>query len=138
MVSACIIWILVVEYILIPSRVQLENQAIEHGYGKIIIRDGNRKEITMPHDKNGRLIELGDTIKVPAMGFNNRVFVGPVVSINASQKCTGQMLCAVVGMFEKSYFNADEAEIILKHNGSEPNDGPPSTVEPSKGSVAGS
>lgn len=42
MVSACIIWILVVEYILIPSRVQLENQAIEHGYGKIIIRDGKR------------------------------------------------------------------------------------------------
>jgi hypothetical protein len=90
----------------------------------------------MPHDKNGRLIELGDVIKAPAMGFNNRVFVGPVVSINASQQCTGQVLCLVPGVIEKSYFNADEAELILKHDGREP-EGPP-TAEASKESVAGS
>lgn len=74
----------------------------------------------MPHDKKGRLIELGDVIKVPAMGFNNRVFVGPVVVINASQQCTGQVLCLVPGAIEKSYFNASDAELILKHDGREP------------------
>jgi hypothetical protein len=74
------------------------------------------------------LIEVGDTIKVPKNG-DKAVVVGPVCVIHSdSQMCTGKVMYFVLGGTEQDYFNAKDAEIILKRSGAEPNDGPPSTV----------
>lgn len=74
----------------------------------------------MPHDKQNRLIEVGDVIKTEALNLK-RVVVGPVQNIHSEgQICTGQVLCPVIGGMVPDYFNAKDAEIILKKDGSEP------------------
>jgi hypothetical protein len=73
----------------------------------------------MPHDKHGRLIEVGDVVKAHGLSAR-RAVVGTVSNITASQKCSGQILYPILGTMERDYFNADEAEIVLKKDGSEP------------------
>lgn len=75
----------------------------------------------MPHDKEGRLIEVGDIIKVKPLNIKKLLIVGPVVSIHSTgQYCTGQVMVPVLGGSLSDYFNAADAELILKKDGSEP------------------
>lgn len=76
----------------------------------------------MPHDNHGRLIEVGDIIKVePSNLYPRRKVVGAVVSISGeSQHCTGHVRYFEWGGSERDYFDAESAEIVLKADGSEP------------------
>jgi len=77
----------------------------------------------MPHDIKGRKIDLGDVIKVEAMNTKPlRKVVGTVVEMTENQSCTGQVQFQEMGGMNKDYFNASEAELILKANGDEPKD----------------
>lgn len=76
----------------------------------------------MPHDKKGRLIEVGDVVKAQPYNYNDgKTAVGTVVAIRCGQSCSGDFA------FLKPYegikvdaFGADDAELILKADGSEP------------------
>ena len=64
--------------------------------------NGGRRRSAMP-----------ETIAIPLLGT--------VASIQAeSQQCTGQVAYLAPGLVEKDYFNADDAELLLKGDGSEP------------------
>lgn len=87
----------------------------------------------MPHDCKGRKIDIGDVII--ARPYNQtcsadkiREYVGTVVDMHSQeQSCTGQMRylgypsgsCVEVELM-KDYFGAEDATLILKHNGSLP------------------
>jgi hypothetical protein len=85
----------------------------------------------MPHDKNGKLISRGDIIKVPVydqalppkgLTTGARMVVGVVRFICESQSCTGMVrVMSEVGEVTP-YFNASDAELILKADGTEPVD----------------
>ncbi len=89
----------------------------------------------MPHDKFGRKIDRGDIVKVevydqslpPAGEVPDGVPVGPrkvvgvVRYITPSDTCSGQLrVMSDVGEV-MPYFNAKDAEIVLKADGTEPN-----------------
>jgi len=77
----------------------------------------------MPHDCKGRKIDLFDVIKVEAMNTKPvRTVVGTVVEMKEEQHCTGQVKFQEMGGLVKDYFDADKATLILKCDGSEPED----------------
>lgn len=75
----------------------------------------------MPHDREGRLIEVGDIIKVKPLNIKRPLVVGPVFSIHSEgQYCTGQVMVPVLGGMSPDYFNAADAELVLKADGTNP------------------
>lgn len=82
----------------------------------------------MPHDRYGRKIDLGDTVVAPALNHQQPRVAGVVVQMTESQTCTGQMHFLMPGKVESDYFNADDAELVLKANGELP---APAALEPS-------
>ena len=75
----------------------------------------------MPHDKHGRLISVGDTVKTP-VEYPNRVVVGPIMNISESDTCSGQVKHPVLGGMAETMFNAKDSELVLMADGSEPVD----------------
>jgi len=79
----------------------------------------------MPHDRYGRLLEPGDVVKAtPYNQHPQRKYVGPIVEMrsDAGQSCTGQMQFVPQGGIAAvtDYFGAEEAELVLKADGTEP------------------
>ncbi len=85
----------------------------------------------MPHDKFKRLIEVGDVIKARPYNQKNfgvepdREFVGVITEIHSGeQSCTGQFDFGVKSeeavVTQRDYFGAEDAEIILKADGTFP------------------
>ena len=93
-------------------------------------------EKKMPHDKNGKLIEVGDTIITRPYNQHNynkgedRLFVGTVVDIHSQeQSCTGQIDFTTPnvdykggedeGRFtdQRDYFGAEESVLLQKADG---------------------
>ncbi len=89
----------------------------------------------MPHDARGRLIELGDYVKVKPINKPEKFVVGRVAQIREGQFCSGDVrwcggddewhrgLGAVIGKIEDDAFDAASALIIVKADGSEPEAG---------------
>lgn len=89
----------------------------------------------MPHDSKGRLIEIGDWVKAPPYNYGEkregsaqgsnfgkfRPVVGRVVAMREGQTCSGDFtfLTQFKGN-QTDAFGADEAELVLKADGSEP------------------
>jgi len=88
----------------------------------------------MPHDKHGRLIQVGDVVKAKPYNYGGGAeAVGRVVVMREGQTCSGD-----AAFFTRTYdpagaplhpckilptidaFGAEEAEIILKADGSLP------------------
>jgi len=96
----------------------------------------------MPHDRKGRVIEFGDWIKAPPYNYGERLVktkleyepgkftdqtkalpvVGRVVQMREGQSCSGDFIWNSLEGIRRDAFGADEAEIMLKFDGSEPND----------------
>ena len=75
----------------------------------------------MPHDRKGRLIEVGDFIKAPSHLTPKQQSVGVVHCIRDGQACSGDAVFPTVFQGPIShYFDADKVEIVLKANGSDP------------------
>ena len=88
----------------------------------------------MPHDRKGRTIEFGDWIKAPPYNYAEyreapeptntvgkaRPVVGRVVQMREGQACSGDFIWQSLEGLRRDYFGADESEIVLKANGSEP------------------
>ena len=84
----------------------------------------------MPHDNKGRKIEFGDWIKARPYNFaekkigdKNAPVVGRVVQMREGQTCSGDMIWNSLDGVRKDSFGADESEIVLKADGSEPAQG---------------
>lgn len=78
----------------------------------------------MAFDRKGRKIELGDVIKTePYSNAGGRTVVGVVIFLpsQTAQICTGEIQWQDQwrGLVREA-FDAVEAEIILKHDGTEP------------------
>lgn len=71
----------------------------------------------MPHDKNGTLLEIGDVIKAPAMNRGNpaNMEVGRILQTSESQTCTGRFAFIAYEGILTDYFNANDAELVMKH-----------------------
>ena len=77
----------------------------------------------MPHDARGRRVEVGDYVKVMPHNLTRRV-VGPVACIYPGAKtCSGEVRWLGLGQLESSMFDAKDALLILKADGSEPEAG---------------
>jgi hypothetical protein len=92
----------------------------------------------MPHDCKGRKIEIGDWVKAPPYNYVERrkptaegesvgkayPVVGRVTAMREGQSCSGDFawLSPFNGM-RTDAFGADQAELVLKADGSEPTDG---------------
>lgn len=75
----------------------------------------------MPHDKQGRLIQVGDFIKARPYNYNGgKSVVGVVVRMREGQSCSGDFCWPITGGVQTDAFGADEAELVLKSDGSEP------------------
>lgn len=77
----------------------------------------------MPHDRHGRLLEAGDFIKTPILNqvdHGKRQVVGHIKNITTSQQCSGQVVFPVMGGQAQDYFNAADAELLMKADGSDP------------------
>jgi hypothetical protein len=94
----------------------------------------------MPHDIKGRKIEFGDWIKAPPYNYGEhhveievecepgktsrqrktRPVVGRVVQMREGQSCSGDFIFTTLDGMKRDSFGADEAEIVLKADGSEP------------------
>lgn len=84
----------------------------------------------MPHDRKGRLLEVGDVIITEPFNqssYNSaepREYAGSIVEMNAHdcQDCTGQIRFTLPGTKseEVDYFAAGKSDLILKHDGSRP------------------
>ena len=75
----------------------------------------------MPHDILGRLIEVGDYVKTKPYNYSKVPVVGRVVEMRQGQTCSGDLV--FITQFEgnkRDAFGADEAELILKADGSNP------------------
>lgn len=72
----------------------------------------------MPHDIKGRLIQLGDVIKVKPVNTPKTV-IGVVASMTDNEFCTGQVRWIGLGKLDEDYFGAQESELILKADGTE-------------------
>lgn len=75
----------------------------------------------MPHDIHGRKIEIGDFVKAKPYNYSKKKEVGVVVRMREGQQCSGDFV--FLRPFEapvSDAFGADEAEIVLKADGSEP------------------
>lgn len=75
----------------------------------------------MPHDKKGRLIEIGDVVKAKKINCPQKPVVSTVITISESETCSGLVRYLGTGQLEQDYFNAKDAELVLKADGSEPN-----------------
>lgn len=76
----------------------------------------------MPHDIKGRLIEVGDTLKVPKGWGETKKAVGIVNTVHpGSDTCnvTTSHISEYCGIEQKTS-NAGECELVLKADGSEP------------------
>lgn len=75
----------------------------------------------MPHDAQGRKIEVGDWIKVAPLNFPGHKIVGRVAKIRAAeQTCTGEVRWQGLGQIDQDYFDADASELVLKADGTDP------------------
>ena len=85
----------------------------------------------MPHDCLGRKIEFGDWVKARPYNYPEYIrgvdfgtsygrVVGRVVQMRSGQSCSGDMVWQSLDGLKRDAFGADEAEIVLKHDGSEP------------------
>ncbi len=75
----------------------------------------------MPHDIKGRLIEVGDFVKTKPYNYSKVKVVGRVVEMREGQTCSGDLVfLSQYDGSKRDAFGADEAELILKANGSEP------------------
>lgn len=82
----------------------------------------------MPHDKHGKQIEVGDFVKAKPYNYGERKpgesgcvpVVGRVVQMREGQSCSGDFawLSPWSGL-KFDAFGADEAELVLKKDGSE-------------------
>jgi hypothetical protein len=90
----------------------------------------------MPHDKHGRLIEAGDFIKVNPLNQAGGKVIGRVVNVVESQACTGRVAFPVMGGQELDYFYASDAELVLKHDGAEPEAIAPAEAPPQEAAQA--
>lgn len=75
----------------------------------------------MPHDKKGRLIEVGDVIIAKPYNYSRKREAGVVVRMREGQTCSGDFV------FQRPFeapiadaFGAEDAELVLKADGSEP------------------
>lgn len=81
----------------------------------------------MPHDKHGRKIEVGDVIKARPYNYGGgKPAVGRVVVMREGQHCSGDaaFFCSYATPYNTfpvvDAFGADEAELVMKADGSEP------------------
>jgi hypothetical protein len=87
----------------------------------------------MPHDMKGRSIEFGDWVKARPYNYAERrsptvggqigkayPVVGRVVQMREGQSCSGDFIWQSLDGMRRDAFGADEAEIVLKADGSEP------------------
>lgn len=82
----------------------------------------------MPHDRKGVPIEFGDWVKAIPYNYAERNFsdgkaapvIGRVVQMREGQSCSGDILWPSIDGNRRDAFGADEAEVILKADGSEP------------------
>jgi len=81
----------------------------------------------MPHDSKGRKIEFGDWVKAPPYNYaekrsndKNHPVVGRVVQMREGQTCSGDMVWQSLEGLRRDAFGADESEIVLKADGTEP------------------
>lgn len=76
----------------------------------------------MPHDCKGRKIDHHDIVKVP-VNFGTSVVrkvVGVVTYIYEASTCSGNIRFLLPGGLADTSFNAQDCEIVLKHDGTEP------------------
>lgn len=77
----------------------------------------------MPHDIKGRLIQVGDVVKATPVNNESRKVVGVVANVYVgAQTCSGNMRWLGIGKVEEALFSAEEAELVLKGDGTEVND----------------
>lgn len=75
----------------------------------------------MPHDAQGRLIEVGDTIRYQLWEDDHAWRIGVVSEVRpGSQACSGDFRWAVIGGTDRASFDAERAELLLKADGSLP------------------
>ena len=75
----------------------------------------------MPHDRKGRLIEVGDFVKAKPYNYSKVPVVGRVTEMREGQTCSGQIQwVAPFHGVRDDVFGADESEVILKADGSDP------------------
>jgi hypothetical protein len=84
------------------------------------------------HDIKGRLIEVGDVVKVPNvyLGGAPRPVIGHVSSCSpGAETCNGMICVPQFGGTMFYTFTATESELLLKANGSEPGPAAETKVE---------
>lgn len=82
----------------------------------------------MPHDIHGRKIEVGDYVKARPYNYNSgKKVVGVVTVMREGQSCSGDVCWPCIGGTKNDAFGAEEAEIVLKADGSNP-EAPPAGV----------
>lgn len=94
----------------------------------------------MPHDNKGRKIEFGDWVKAPPYNYGERMVknkveyepgkyseqtkalpvIGRVVQLREGQSCSGDFVWQSLEGMRRDAFGADEAEIVLKADGTVP------------------
>jgi hypothetical protein len=96
----------------------------------------------MPHDKHGREIQVGDFVKAKPYNYSKVPVVGRVVEMRTGQTCSGEFawLSPWDGV-RKDAFGADESELIVKADGSDPApvaipEQPPQPIEAAPADVA--
>src|SRR4051812_23227644 len=95
----------------------------------------------MPHDKKGRLIEVGDHLKFEvcetydyaAAAWKKRRTIGRAATVTpGSETCNVQAVHLVPGYWplKTETITAKETELVLKADGSEPKDETPLATDP--------
>lgn len=74
----------------------------------------------MPHDKNGQKIEKGDLIAVKAWWDGQRMAGARVLGVSEGSDTCNVVAAPVDPGLQHGSFNANETEILLKHDGSKP------------------
>lgn len=86
----------------------------------------------MPHDKKGRLVEVGDHVKFKTWDGAHKLSVGRVFSVNpGSDTCNVSVVHLTPGYWpiSQAAVTARETELVLKADGSEPFEPPAPSME---------